>query len=103
MNDKEKIIKGLECCMKSDDSRCDDCPYNDDSGIGTCDSIQPLFEDTLWLLNKYETEHLINALNDRILVEGPCSLSTLLRAAADHLKKLQEVIDNASINSGRPD
>ena len=35
--------------------------------------------------DKYETKRLINALNDRMLVEGPCSLTTLLLEAADLL------------------
>lgn len=30
MPDREKVIKGLECCMVTDDDApCTDCPYND--------------------------------------------------------------------------
>lgn len=39
MPDREKVIKGLECCLREsehiDDNPCADCPYYDiDSGLG---------------------------------------------------------------------
>ena len=39
MADLEKVLKGLECCLREsehiDDNPCKDCPYYDvDSGVG---------------------------------------------------------------------
>lgn len=56
MVDKEKVIKGLEICIKSIDRDCPiDCPYHE-----TCTKyegrvvFQPLLRDTLALLKEQE-------------------------------------------------
>lgn len=69
MIDREKVIKGLECCadLQRDTMHraCDVCPYNDDPRQGTCVTLFPLFRDALGLLKaeqernpvKPEVEH----------------------------------------------
>ena len=58
MADIEKVIKGLECCLREsehiDDNPCADCPYFDvDSGIGgKC--IDDKDKDALELLKEQE-------------------------------------------------
>lgn len=58
MENYEKVIKGLECCAKYADSMedfpsaCDDCPYNDDSDIGSCSSLAPLLTDAIEMLRE---------------------------------------------------
>lgn len=50
MNDRDKVIKGLECC--AEDSTCDACPYDQDryNANGPC----ALVYDTLALLKAQE-------------------------------------------------
>ena len=53
MDKREKVIKGLECCMGDgieDTPGCEECPYNDMGD--TCDLIRPLYEDARELLKK---------------------------------------------------
>lgn len=40
-----------------------------------------------------KTEVLIGALKDQIAVEGPCTLSGLLKAVVEHLEILQQEVD----------
>lgn len=52
---REKVIKGLECCIGygiEDTPGCEDCPYNDMGD--TCDRIRPLYDDALALLKARE-------------------------------------------------
>ena len=60
---QEKVIKGMECCSKSDNySRkpCKECPYNhewrDDQGIVHLCKITQLRKDALFLLKAQERE-----------------------------------------------
>lgn len=59
MIDREKVIKGLECCadIQRDTMHrdCDVCPYNDDPRQGTCVTLFPLFRDALALLKADQT------------------------------------------------
>lgn len=54
MPDREKVIKGLECCADLQRGTmhraCDVCPYNDDPQQGTCVTLFPLFQDALVML-----------------------------------------------------
>ena len=64
MADKEKVIKGLECCkwsrqnVKPEKNKCDECPYKDESIMNaftvwrTCTNV--LAGDALSLLKKEE-------------------------------------------------
>ena len=52
MPDREKVIKGLECC---DNDECDICPYDlscDENDLGTCRAT--LHRDALALLKAQE-------------------------------------------------
>ena len=49
MDKREKVIKGLECCMIPGEGGCDDCPY---LGKGMCQEL--LGEDALALLKAQE-------------------------------------------------
>ena len=54
--DREKVIKGLECCIIADDDyypECEKCPYRDTDG-DTCDTMRPLFSDALAMLKAQE-------------------------------------------------
>ena len=67
MEDIEKAIKGLECCLREsehiDDNPCKDCPYYDvDSGIGgRC--MEEKDKDALELLKQYK-KSLIPSLSE---------------------------------------
>lgn len=54
MIDREKVMKGLECCIRLDGGTmrrsCESCPYNDNREEWACISIIPLMEDALALL-----------------------------------------------------
>ena len=55
MTDREKVIKGLECCAMQnviDLPDCEHCPYKDDSG--TCTTQTQLFQDAIELLKAQE-------------------------------------------------
>ena len=56
MNDREKVIKGLECCLKDD---CDNCPYYDPEVDHDCDYFGKclrgnMYRDALALLKAQE-------------------------------------------------
>lgn len=57
MPDREKVVKGLECCIGygiEDIPGCEDCPYNDMGD--TCERMRPLYEDAIALLKAQEPE-----------------------------------------------
>lgn len=49
MADRQKVIKGLECCMIPSGGGCDDCPY---VGKGICQEL--MGEDAITLLKAQE-------------------------------------------------
>lgn len=54
MADREKVIRGLECCTTFDSKGfplCEECPYADD---GTCPELDQLHRDALELLKEQE-------------------------------------------------
>lgn len=55
MNNKEKVIKGLECCIfnmeNKCENKCNECPYQDPS-LETCYSFYFLFKDMIGLLKE---------------------------------------------------
>ena len=55
MFDREKVIKGLECCMVGDghSPKCEICPYAT-IGDDTCQTMDALFGDALALLKAQE-------------------------------------------------
>ena len=61
MIDRDKVIKGLECCADWQHGTmrwaCEACPYNNKPVMGTCDNLFPLFRDARALL-KADQEHL---------------------------------------------
>jgi len=56
MIDREKVIKGLECCILSDEEcEClDECPYHDDCWETDCELGYILKKDALKLLKEQE-------------------------------------------------
>lgn len=55
MVDREKVIKGLTCCMAENDNawpECESCPYNDSHD--SCTSMRPMFRDAIALLKAQE-------------------------------------------------
>lgn len=53
MSEREKVIKGLECCRANLLPRCEECPYaNIDEG--TCFTMDRLHADALALLKAQE-------------------------------------------------
>lgn len=57
MTDREKVIKGLECCVlrdPDDKRRCDDCPYRHPDGVITnSPCVNGLMGNALSLLKEY--------------------------------------------------
>ena len=53
MIDREKVIRGLECCCVKPVPKCEECPYADEVD-GTCFTIDKLFVDALALLKAQE-------------------------------------------------
>ena len=62
MTDRDKVIKGLECCADWQRGSmyrfCEVCPYNDNPVMGTCDNLFPLFRDALALLRSDQAQLL---------------------------------------------
>lgn len=58
MADRGKVIKGLECCILSDEEcEClDECPYHDDCWETDCELGYILKKDALKLLKEQEAE-----------------------------------------------
>lgn len=58
MIDREKVIKGLECCRNlnpPDDWGCpEECPYSIESNPHRCCAFDPLLNDALALLQEQE-------------------------------------------------
>lgn len=78
MTDRDKVIKGLECCADmqrgSTYKDCDTCPYNDNPVMGTCNNLFPLFRDALALLKADQSQ----------LVEQRKRLETIADIAFDY-------------------
>lgn len=78
MIDRERVIKGLECCADlqrgSMHRDCDSCPYNDDPANGMCITLFPLFRDALALLKADQAQ----------LVEQRKRLETIADIAFDY-------------------
>lgn len=54
MIDREKVVKGLECCMTSKATPiCEECPYSA-TDLGTCYALDALHRDALELLKEQE-------------------------------------------------
>jgi len=63
MADREKVIKGLECCQYSSKSHCDGCPYVYENLCNTNDCTADLASDVLSLLK--EQQKLIDEITQR--------------------------------------
>ena len=60
MPDREKVIKGLECCLGG---HCNECPYSERWGFGDDVCVRTLRKDTIELLKEQDTvEHACNIL-----------------------------------------
>lgn len=58
MIDRNKVIKGLECCVVQTDDfppLCEECPYRDDK-IGSCEYYHDILSDALTLLKADQAE-----------------------------------------------
>lgn len=54
MPEREKVIKGLECCIAEGSApECEDCPYALPED-GTCERLDGMFKDALALLKAQE-------------------------------------------------
>lgn len=61
MIDREKVIKGLECCKVQNGlnyPNCEECPYADDEG--SCLAMDELLSDAYDLLKSYAEADLID-------------------------------------------
>lgn len=63
MTNREKVIKGLECCLRYAQTEyltlkeCEGCPYSEVITMGTtCSTLAPLLTDALELLREQERE-----------------------------------------------
>lgn len=71
MIDREKVIKGLDCCS-SLDNNCADCPYNYDGDMSENECLRlKLIPDALALLKEQAAEiDSLNAALDNITQMG---------------------------------
>lgn len=53
MTDREKVIKGLECCIVKPFPNCEKCPYTNEEE-GTCFTMNNMLADALALLKAQE-------------------------------------------------
>ena len=65
MNNKEKVIKGLECCAKwmkdSDGDACNSCPYHPSHfSYDNNDCYAALYNDVITLLREIDTQSQIS-------------------------------------------
>ena len=78
MTDRDKVIKGLECCADWQRGSmyrfCEVCPYNDNPVMRTCNNLFPLFRDALVLLKADKAQ----------LVEHRKRLETIADIAIDY-------------------
>ena len=66
--DREKVIKGLECCVAYD-YKCNDCPYQDDGGAEDGCYSDELKADAIALLKAQEPVAMAGAeLTDAELI-----------------------------------
>ena len=56
MIDREKVIKGLECCTEAKKYVCDECPYHHDPDGGMGSNCDQLEKDALEFLKGQEPE-----------------------------------------------
>lgn len=56
--DREKVIKGLKCCLTFLDSPCGDCPYYSYEDIQDFDCERNLIHDALALLKEQEKKEI---------------------------------------------
>lgn len=56
MNEREKVIKGLECCNRENEDGCNECPYNFECFPGD-EMFSVLATDALELL-KWQEERI---------------------------------------------
>ena len=68
MTNREKVIKGLECCQYSSKSHCDGCPYVYESLCNTNDCTADLASDALTVLK--EQQQLIDEITQRRMNNG---------------------------------
>ena len=78
MTDREKVIKGLECCLDNDGCyTCDKCPYaatdEERKHVDWNCHEADLQKDALELLKEHETEYVYNGYNVPICKE--CGIS----------------------------
>lgn len=55
MPDKEKVIKGLKCCLNGP-MQCDECPYKNDDGTTVPICVKTLRNEAVELLKEQEEE-----------------------------------------------
>ena len=72
--DREKVIKGLECCLGKGQKRgmCEDCPYDTNAGRMKC-NLGDMHVDALALLQAQEPRlvHVAANINHRKIGECP--------------------------------
>ena len=70
MTNREKVIKGLECCQAV---RCDDCNQSDKSGYPwDCEGFDRMINEALDLLKAQEPEFCTNTNEARIFSCSEC-------------------------------
>ena len=91
---REKVIKGLECCSEHiEDASCSDCPYVDDCDIGECTS--ELAHDTLSLLKEPEEQKrkwLQNIADNQLSIGGVDPLTEYEQGKWDGLAMAFEIL-----------
>lgn len=88
MVDREKVIKGLECCMVGDDHspKCELCPYAT-VGDDTCQTMDDLFADALVLLKALDVTP--DELERLKMCRAECKIDCLL----EHYNNVKDELD----------
>lgn len=63
MTDREKVVKGLECCRYSLKSHCDECPYIYEGLCSTNDCTADLASEAFAMLKEQEAKPVVVTTN----------------------------------------
>ena len=99
MTDREKVLKGLECCAATNSDECRKCPYSDECWIDSLYGISHLAGDALALLKEQEPVKAVADGEDSFICNN---CGTVIGWDAWEPGGVEEVKDKFCPECGRP-